>query len=284
VIFSLVNEITDLGDGMATKLAKYSDPEMQESACAVLICFLGSFRLLRVGRPVAFKSGGKVEALLCYLTLRRGQYVPREQVLDALWPETDASLAAQSLSTLVYTLHKALGPEPPGAEVVLHEGGSYCLSRTGDVGLDVDCFDALADEGDRCARLGELERAREPYNRALPWYRGDLCVGTDIYAVIERERLRARYLTVLARLGDYYFEQGDFTTCLTYALRLLANDPCREDAHRMVMRCYVRRGERSQALRQYRLCEQALRAEFDAPPEPVSTALFDQIRLTPWTI
>jgi DNA-binding SARP family transcriptional activator len=50
------------------------------------------------------------------------------------------------------------------------------------------------------------------------------------------------------------------------------------------MRCHVRRGERSQALRQYRLCQQILRAEFDAAPEPATEALFEQVRLAPSAI
>ncbi len=55
--------------------------------------------------------------------------------------------------------------------------------------------------------------------------------------------------------------------------------PCREDAYRMLMRCYIRRGERAAALNLYRRCVDILRAEFDAVPEPTTTALFEQIRL-----
>jgi DNA-binding SARP family transcriptional activator len=62
---------------------------------------------------------------------------------------------------------------------------------------------------------------------------------------------------------------------------MLASDPCREDAHRLVMRCYVRLGERAQALRQYQLCKQILRAEYDVAPEDATTALYDRVRLEP---
>ena len=122
------------------------------------------------------------------------------------------------------------------------------------------------------------------YARAADLYRGDLQSGTDVHAVIERERLRAGFLTLLARLADASFEAGDYGACLDYALRLLAGDPCREDAHRLVMRCYVRRGERAQALRQYRLCEDVLRMEFDITPEPATRLLFDQARTDPASI
>jgi DNA-binding SARP family transcriptional activator len=64
-------------------------------------------------------------------------------------------------------------------------------------------------------------------------------------------------------------------------MQLLLMDPCREDAHRMAMQCHVLRGERAQALRQYRVCERILRLEFDAAPEEATRALFDQVRLDP---
>jgi hypothetical protein len=47
------------------------------------------------------------------------------------------------------------------------------------------------------------------------------------------------------------------------------------------MRCYVRLGERARALRQYRICCESLDAEFEAPPEPLTEALFNRIRLDP---
>jgi DNA-binding SARP family transcriptional activator len=115
-------------------------------------------------------------------------------------------------------------------------------------------------------------------------YIDDLCAGTDMHLVVERERLRALYLRLLTRLAEYHYGEGDYTTSEEYALRLLANDPCREDAHRLIMRCCVRRGERAQALHQYRLCQSILRHQFDATPEPATVALFDRVRGDPGSI
>jgi DNA-binding SARP family transcriptional activator len=64
----------------------------------------------------------------------------------------------------------------------------------------------------------------------------------------------------------------------------LSIDPCREDAHRVIMRTHLRRGERAQALRQYRLCEYVLRREFDTAPEPQTIALYERIRIDPTSV
>jgi len=97
----------------------------------------------------------------------------------------------------------------------------------------------------------------------------------------EIHSLRVLYLSALALRGDDAFALSDYATCLQYAHRLLVCEPCREDAHRLIMRCHVRRGERAQALRQYQVCLRMLREEFSADPEPDTTALYDLVRTDP---
>lgn len=250
----------------------------------ILICVLGIFRVLKGGRAVLVRSGGKAEALLLNLSTSNGNCSPRATLLSALWPGRKDSLAGQSLNTLVYALRRQLGDAIGGAAPVVNADGYYRLNAEAGVNVDVACFDVLARTGEKQARLGNLADAAEAYSRAARLYRGDLCVGTDVRDIVERERVRALYLTLLARLAEYHYSQHDYEACLKSASDLLANDPCREDAHRMAMRCYVRRGERTQALRQYRVCEAILRTEFDVRPEPATTALFEQIQRDPGAI
>jgi DNA-binding SARP family transcriptional activator len=250
----------------------------------VLICLLGSFRLLLQGEQLTQRGGGKMEALLCFLAIRREQPVPRDTLLDRLWPESTVAMAAQSLNSLIYGLHKTLGRAIEGAAPVSYAEGCYRINADAGVGVDVWVFDGLARAGEAQARSGDGSLAVPYYRRAVRLYRGDLCVSSDVRAVVERERLRALYLTLLARLADDAFAHGDYSASLEHALRLLVSEPTREDAHRLVMRSYVRRGERAQALRQYYVCQQILRREFDAVPEPETIALFDRVRLDPTRI
>jgi DNA-binding SARP family transcriptional activator len=261
-----------------------SDARIDEPSSPILICLLGNFRLLKAGNALTIHGGGKTEGMLGQLGLRHGQRLPRAALTNLLWPTSDTALANQSLNSLVYSLHKLVGDALGGVAPVLHEEGFYRLNVEAGVDVDVAHFDALTHAGDRQVRAGELTAAAMSYNRSLRLYRGDLCVATDVYAVVERERLRARYLTLLAQLADYQYSAGDYEGYTDYAWRLLACDPSREDAHRVVMRCYVRHGERAAALHHYHVCLHILRTEFDAAPEPATTALFEQIRLHPDSI
>ena len=245
----------------------------------IFVCVLGTFRVQTAGQQtLALRGGGKAEALLTTLALHASEGVRRERLIDLLWPDGDPQLASQSLNSLVYSLQRALGPELGGVPPIVQSGGRYRLNLEGGVDVDLARFDELVNLGDSLVNPRE---AAKHYVAAARLYRGDLQVGTDVQGVIERERLRARYLSILSRLADLAFDVADYAGCLEYVLRLLTADACREDAHRLAMRCYVRRGERAQALRQFRVCESVLLAEFNAPPEPATLALFEQVRLTP---
>src|SRR5207247_660928 len=96
-----------------------------------------------------------------------------------------------------------------GAAPVVHDHGKYQLNVDAGVGVDVMCFDATVEAGEQNIRVGRRGAATVLFRRALAWYKGDLCGGEDTQAVIERERLRAQYLTILARLADDCYENAN---------------------------------------------------------------------------
>jgi DNA-binding SARP family transcriptional activator len=247
----------------------------------VMICLLGNFRLLRDGVLVPIRAGGKSEALLAYVGIQANRRVARERLVQALWPESDPDLAVNSLYNLISRLHKLLGPALQGAAPIVPEDGYCRLNLTAGIGVDVVFFEALVDAGDRYTQAGEGAASLAAYHRAAELYRDDLCLDADASIIVERERLRARYLSVLAQLAEQLYAAGEYSTALDYLWRLLARDPCREDAYRLMMRCYVRRGQRAAALHHYQVCADLIRAEFDAAPEPATVALFEQIRTQP---
>jgi DNA-binding SARP family transcriptional activator len=259
------------------------DPGPDDTTCPLLICVLGTFRVLQAGLRVLV-HGAKTEALLCHLALRYTTGVPRAVLCATLWPDSEAALAGEALRSRVNSLQTLLGAALGGAAPVLQVDGCLHLNAAAGVSVDVARFDALAALGDQLTRAGDTVAAVAAYEHAVQLYHGDLCIAPDVHAVVERERLRARYLSLLVSLAACAHAAGDDASCLAYAQRVLAHDPCREDAHRLVMRCHVWRGERAQALHQYRACVDILRAVFGTMPEPATVALFEQVRLDPASV
>lgn len=258
----------------------------EETAWPVFIGLLGPFRLLQAGHPVALRGNSKAAMLLGALALRNGRPVARETLLDLFWPESDAALAGEALRSLIRDLHKRVCTALGGNPLITHTAGYFRLNVDADISVDVACFDSLADTSLRETCTGNSAACVELCKHALDLYRGDLCLamGEDEQMMVERERLRGRYFTLLTFLARYCYEHEDYTASLSYTQRVLMQDACREDAHRLAMCCYVRQGERSQALRQYHLCAHALRTLCDALPEPATMALLDQVRQSPNSI
>ena len=61
------------------------------------------------------------------------------------------------------------------------------------------------------------------------------------------------------------------------ALRILALDAANEQAHRELMRLFDRQGRRGEALRQYRLCVDALQRDLGVEPEQETRRLYQSI-------
>jgi DNA-binding SARP family transcriptional activator len=256
-------------------------PGTASFSAPVLICLLGAFQILKNGSPLALRPGGKVERLVGALALEPTHGVARDELLERVWPGGDPALAAQSLNSLAHWLNRHLRDALAGSTPIVHGGGRYALNTDGGLRVDVVEFEAALEAAEVLGTDGRIGAAIDSYRTALTLYTGDLGGGSDVAHLLERERLRARFLTALSRLADHYFFVGDYARSLASALELLHTDPCREDAHRVAMRCYVRTGARAQALRQYRVCETVLALEFDAAPEPATEALYELVRADP---
>jgi len=247
----------------------------------IQIYLFGGLSVFKRGSPVRSCGGARTEALLMSLALGQGRGVARERLLAQVWRDDDLSLPAQSLHSLVHTLHRMLGDAIDGAMPVVHDGEIYRLNFAAGIAVDVIVFDALAHRGDQAWRAGLHAMACDVYRQAVSLYRGDLHTDGQESAVVERERLRASYLLMLARLADAARRDGDCASAIEYASQVLQYDAGREDAHHILMACYAQLGQRVQAMRQYQLCERILREAFDAIPEPATRALYDQMRLRP---
>ncbi len=247
----------------------------------IFIRLLGPFQILKMGEPASLRSGGKAEQLLSILALHARSGVHRETLVERIWPGAAPTLSKQCLNTLVHGLKIQLADAIDGQPPVVHIQNHYLLNLNSGLKVDVLEFESAVDTGHRLQSEGSVAGAIAAYERAVLLYRGDLTSDPEISGLLERERLRAICLNTLARLADAHFELADYEQALAYAVRLLGIDPCREDAHRMTMRAYVRLGARAQALRQYNICRLILADEFDATPEPATEQLFQLVRTQP---
>jgi DNA-binding SARP family transcriptional activator len=211
---------------------------------------------------------GKAQALLAYLAVRPGRRHSRDKLATLLWPSAGDEHARQSLRQALVTLRRALHPH----RILLAD---HRDARLEGPGLDVDVvrFEALV--GDRSA---------DALERAVELYQGDLLAGIrvkeppfDEWLLGERERLRALALYALARLFAHHESSGRTESAIMTAMRILPLHPANKTAPRDLMRLFDRQGRRGEALRQYRLCIDALQRELGVEPEHETRRLYQSI-------
>jgi ABC-type oligopeptide transport system substrate-binding subunit/DNA-binding SARP family transcriptional activator len=227
------------------------------------ICTLGGFELWYGQSPLPLPATLKSQSLLAYLIAHRERPQPRDRLVDLFWGDRPERKARASLSTAVWHMRRCL----PEDELILSDSHMLQFDPQAELWLDAEAFESLAAQGD----MTDLQAA-------VDLYRGDFLEGFyDDWIINERYRLQATFLQALARLMTTQEARGEHEAALVTALRLLEQDPLREDAQRLAMRAYCRLGQRNAALEQYRRFQQVIREELGAQPMSETSELHQAI-------
>ncbi|NEA99045.1 BTAD domain-containing putative transcriptional regulator [Streptomyces sp. SID13726] len=228
--------------------------------------------------PADSFTGGRARSLFAYLLTHRDPWPRREALMEVFWPGSSPVAARNSLNVAIHGLRRTLRTvttEP----VIVHCDGAYRLADDVLLWLDVEEFEQRAERGRQLEESGRLGGAMSEYECAAGLYRGDLLADEpyEDWPVLDRERLRLANLDVLDRLGGLSFTFGRYAPCAALCRRIIELDPCREDAHRRLMRCYCRQGQPHLALLQFRTCTRLLQEELGVRPGPATVELRDHI-------
>ena len=232
---------------------------------------LGGFRLeTSSGAPVALPTR-KAKALLAYLALHADQPQPRAKLAALFWEESGEAQAQASFRQTLCQLRHAVSIH--GTPPVNGRGDSIVFAGA-DLAVDVRDFEQLVASTDPAA----LERAGNIYRGEFLEGFSAGAAGFENWIGAERERLREKALEGLSRLLQHYLAAGALERGIEVAQRLVALDPLRESVHRTLMELYRRQGRYGAALRQYRLCAEALAKELHVDPDTMTKALYREIR------
>jgi ABC-type oligopeptide transport system substrate-binding subunit/DNA-binding SARP family transcriptional activator len=225
--------------------------------------FLGTLDLGYDGQQLPKPATLKSQSLLSYLILHRQTPQHRDKLATLFWGDRPESKARASLSTALWHIRRCL----PEKRLMVSDPHTVQFDPQSDLWLDVDELEARASQDD----IANLQSA-------VALYRGDFLDGFyDEWVISERYRLETVFVEALARLMVALEATREHEGALTTALRLLQQDPLREDAHRVAMRAYCSLGQRNAALEQYRLCQDIVQEELDAEPMVETTELYEAI-------
>jgi len=241
--------------------------------------FLGTFRVTVDGNLVDTASSQRTRNMIAYLLAHRRAPVPRDVLMDAFWPGVEPKSARNSLHVGLSGARKvfrAVCPEP----VIERCFDTYQIAASFDVWVDVEQFEQTCAAGKAADRAGDAAAAVRQYEAACQLYEGEFLAEEPYteWALTWKDGLRLLAVEILSRLVEIYDGRRDYGPASLLARQILAIDPCNEQVHRRLMRCYAGSGQRHLALRQYHQLAETLLANLRIRPSAETTALYEQLR------
>ena len=239
----------------------------------ISVFLFGRFEL-HTDHSIAMIDGHRLQELLAYLLLNMSHPQPRELVADTILHEACPEQSRRAMRQALWKLQKHLEP----MHLLDVDPTFIGIRPASHLELDVTAFES-AYEATRGQRGADLDATKaERLMAADARYRGDLLEGWYAdWCLLERERLAVMHVAILNKLTAWCAWNDRYEDGVQFGHRALRHDPAHERTHRHLMRLHALAGDRCLALRQYRLCVQALREQLDVAPEARTDTLYQQI-------
>lgn len=203
---------------------------------------LGTFDVVVAGRSLPVEGLRPLpRSLLMILALHHGHDVHREDLIEALWPDSTVEAASHRLHAAASSVRRCLA-DSGLEETVLRNGSGYRFVLDG-AAHDVTEFETAVREAQRCSN--DPEEALRHYAAALDRYAGDLLppAGPQEWVVTERSRLRLVAATAACNGGRLALRLGRLEQALDAAHRSTLLDPLRDSAWALLEEVQTRLGD-----------------------------------------
>ncbi len=275
------NSIVSYRDSKDSTISNIVDQNIEDQSHPTFMIYcLGQFQVYQNNQLVQEWPSSKGKAIFKYLVANRKYPTPKEVLMELFWSGASPDAARNNLNVSIYGLRQALRSVNPDYSHILFHEESYLLNPDMNIWIDVEEFTKRFQSGNRKEKRREISLAIQEYQGAEAIYQGEF-LSEDRYEdwlLPLRQTLQDNYLKLLDRLSHHYIAQKDFAACVAVCNKMLAVDPCREEAHRQLMHCYSCQGQPYLATRQYHICEEALRGELDLSPSKLTEDLYQRIR------
>jgi DNA-binding SARP family transcriptional activator len=239
---------------------------------------IGPFGVWRGDTPVSAHEWQREKArqLFELLVTLRGRWVPREELVERLWPDLPADAGAGNFKVALNALNKALEPARPRSAqpfFILRNENGYGLNPLAPVMVDADEFERLISEPD------ESKDSVQSLRQALALYESDYlpdCKYED-WSAPERERLRHLYLSTSGRLAHMLVKRCEWDAVISLCNATLARDNSWEPGYRYKMQAYAGKGNLPQVQSTYNRCAGTLMEELAVEPSSETRRLLKRL-------
>ena len=208
-----------------------------------------------------------VKDLLKYFIVNRNKMLPRDFIIENLWPEEDPDKSYGKFRVYISVLRDVIEPwllKNEKSKILVYSEGKYGL-MTDKIYLDAEEFERLIKEAER---TGDVVEARMKLEKAIDLYAGDF-LEDDLYlefVYIERERLRNIFFRAVDRLKDIYIGNGEAGRAKVLLDKAFFVDPTNDAITRAYILLLKNLGESANARRIFEIHRETLKKRFDVEP------------------
>ena len=287
--------LSSLGEEDLKKLSNHPDSGVRERAWEirrkihrskappVRIETLGAFRLFRGDSLMEEDEWDRSQPkkLLKTILSYGGERIPKEIIIDELWPEESLRVAERNFKTTLQRLRKSLEPfiHKDFGSSYIHLHDNIVFLDTELCHVDADRFLSLLKMAEEKQKKGDGKEAFPFYAEALEIYKGDF-LPEELYAPWpdkKREELRAKHIELLNKMAGLHERQGSLKKAMDCYKKAIQVDPLIEESYQKLMTFYSNKGTYNEALRIYEECKKALRRELKTKPDSTTTAIYNRV-------
>ena len=245
----------------------------------VEVSLFGAFSLRRKFRGQEYllteqdSTSKRLWTFLQYLAAFHDRDVSQDELIEALWGDSESSNPVNTLKTLLHRgrlMLERLG-FPDGKQVLLYRRGVY--SWNGELELDVDTerFDRLCEQGE----TGDLEAAMQ----AIEIYKGDFLPSAagSPWAVSMRTFYHTKFLKLCVDTARALLERQEFNQVIQVCRAAISVDPFDENCHLMLMQAMASTGQQQAAMQHYHEITSMLMDQLGVSPSEELTQLYRQL-------
>ena len=216
--------------------------------------------------------GRQGRLLFAYLTLNRHRLMPRDDLVEALWPRQHPDATETGLNSLISKLRKILGPG------VIDGRSSLRLQLGADTRVDVETATKAVHVAESQVALGHWKQAWGPSLVALFVAQREFLPGEDAPWIDEERRLladvrlRALESHAAAALGTGGTELPGAIRTGRQLIRLV---PLRESGYQVLMQALACQGNIGEALSVFTALREVLRDELGVSPSAKTQAVYE---------
>ena len=242
---------------------------------------LGGFQVWVNDQPVTAKEWRRDIALQLFqyfVTARHRRGLHKEIIIDRIWADNTAS-GEQNFKAALHGINKVLEPNRPSRtepKYILRQGQTYQLNLQ-ECWIDVEVIDQLITYGNNLFEK-QPKSAQAAYRAAIDLYKG-IYLPNRVYqdwSSEQRERTQMLILGAIIQLSEMLLNDNPLESIRLTEVALTI-DTTWEDAYKIQMQAYLKKGNRPMAIKTYQRCAEILDREFGLSPLPDTRKLFESI-------